>query len=314
MADVATLLQRYHLSDRRALARLLTLVSRGEHLTAIAAGLFPLVGEEPRKALVIAVTGSGGAGKSTLIGKLLETIRTAGLSVAVLACDPESPISGGALMGDRFRMPSRADDDGVFIRSLAASSGQEAVAEHLDLMVRLLAEFGFAVILIETVGAGQGDVRVRDLADIVVLLVQPETGDELQWEKAGVLEVADVIVVNKADLPGAEQVAVQVRRSLDMAAGPQHPVLLVSARTGQGVAELWETLRQLQPQPRTRCAVDELLDLTRDWVLERLRSARRKQLPGLKELAARWQDGSLPPRQAVAEVMRHLLDQPAQED
>src|SRR5260370_6077623 len=105
---------------------------------------------------VVAVTGSGGVGKSTLIGKLIEHIREQGQSVAVLACDPQSPLSGGALLGDRFRMPSRPDDDGVFIRSLAAAGGHGALAEHLPSLIRLLEAFGFDVVLIETVGAGQG--------------------------------------------------------------------------------------------------------------------------------------------------------------
>src|SRR5205823_4253517 len=138
---------------------------------------------------VIALTGSGGVGKSTLIGKLLELIRRDGKTVAVLACDPESPLSGGALLGDRLRMPTRPDDDGVFIRSLAALTGHGAIAEHLPEMIRVLEAFGFDVVLIETVGAGQGDTAVHDIADVVVLLVQPESGDEWQWEKAGILEV-----------------------------------------------------------------------------------------------------------------------------
>jgi LAO/AO transport system ATPase len=162
--------------------------------------------------------------------------------VAVLACDPQSPLSGGALLGDRFRMPSRPDDDGVFIRSLATPSGQGAVAEHLPAMVRLLETFGFDVVLIETVGAGQGDTAVSELADVVVLLVQPETGDDLQWEKAGVLEVADVVAVHKADLPGAEQTAAQVRAALDLPGVRPIPVVLVSAKTGAGLAELWQTI------------------------------------------------------------------------
>ena len=113
-------------------------------------------------------------------------------------------------------MPARPDDDGVFIRSLAAAGGHGALAEHLDALIRLLEAFGFDVVLIETVGAGQGDTAVHELADVVVLLVQPETGDDLQWEKAGVLEVADVVVIHKADLPGAEQTAAQVRAALEL--------------------------------------------------------------------------------------------------
>src|SRR5262249_33205620 len=151
-----------------------------------------------------------GVGKSTLIGKLIEHIRRQGKSVAVLACDPQSPLSGGSLLGDRFRMPAMPSDDGVFIRSVVAESGQGALAKHLPQMVRLLESFGFDVVLIETVGAGQGDTAAHNLADTLVLLLQPETGDDLQWEKAGVLEVADIVVIHKADLPGSDSAAAQV--------------------------------------------------------------------------------------------------------
>src|SRR5262249_17758635 len=135
--------------DRRALARLITLAARGQHLDAIHAGL-----PTPQKpAIVVALTGSGGVGKSTLVGKLIEQIRERGKSVAVLACDPESPLTGGALLGDRFRMSSRSEDAGVYIRSLAAQSGRQAVADRLDTIVRLCESFGFDIILIETVGS-----------------------------------------------------------------------------------------------------------------------------------------------------------------
>src|SRR4029077_4135919 len=122
-----------------------------------------------RPSRVVAVTGSAGAGKSTLIGKLIEVLRRRGFTVAVLACDPQSPVSGGALLGDRFRMPPQPDD-GVFIRSLAVASGTGAVAGRVDELMRVLESFGFDVILIETVGAGQGDTQVRALADAVLLL------------------------------------------------------------------------------------------------------------------------------------------------
>ncbi len=231
---IDALLDRFRRGDRLALARLLSLAARGESLPEIAAGL----AAPAKPARVVAVTGGGGVGKSTLVGKLIGHIRGQGLKVAVLACDPQSPLSGGALLGDRFRMPSHPDDEGVFIRSLAAVSGRGAVAEHLGLMVRLLEAFGFDVVLIETVGAGQGDTAVRDLADVVVLLLQPETGDDLQWEKAGVLEVADVVVIHKADLPGADQALAQVRAALDLSGTRHVPVLRVSARTGEGIDAL----------------------------------------------------------------------------
>src|SRR5262249_10117086 len=178
-------------------------------------------------------------GKGALAGRLIEEVRRRGPSVAVLACDPESPLTGGALLGDRFRMPAHPEDEGVFIRSLAAAGGGGALAAHLDALVRVVENFGFEVVLVETVGAGQGDTAVRDLADGLVVLLQPETGDDLRWEKAGLLEVADVVVIHKADLPGADRVEAQVLAMLALSGTPP-PVLRVSGRTGAGVAELWD--------------------------------------------------------------------------
>src|SRR5437870_3864614 len=164
------LLDGFRRRDRQALARLLSLAARGEETAAIAAAL-PRPAEPSR---VVAVTGSPGVGKSTLIGQLIEHLRAEKITIAVLACDPQSPISGGALLGDRFRMAG-AVDDGVFIRSLAVPGSRGAVAERLDLLIRLAEAFGFEVVIVETVGAGQGDTAVRDVADVVVLLLQPES-------------------------------------------------------------------------------------------------------------------------------------------
>src|SRR5439155_13272711 len=130
-----------------------------------------------------------------------------------------------------------------FIRSLAAAGGHGALAEHLPALVRLLESFGFDVVMIETVGAGQGDTAVRSLADVVVLLLQPETGDDLQWEKAGLLEVADLVVIHKADLPGAERTEAQVRDILGLSAGRKAKVLRVSSKSGQGITELWQAIQ-----------------------------------------------------------------------
>lgn len=229
---LAELFDRYTHKDRRALARLLTLVSRGEEIAAIEGVLASSTARPP----IVAVTGSAGVGKSTFLGRLLTHIRQTGKTVAVLACDPQSPLTGGALLGDVFRMAGGADD-GLFLRSLATPGGRGGVAAHIALMLRLLAEFGFDVLFIETVGSGQGDVAVSEFADLVVLLTQPLTGDELQWEKAGILEIADVIVVHKADLPGAEQTAAQLR---DVLASRPVPIVLVSSVTGRGVPEAWD--------------------------------------------------------------------------
>jgi LAO/AO transport system ATPase len=301
MPDLDALVRALTQGDRRALSRLLTLAGQGVPLPALPAPTHP--------SRVIAVTGSGGVGKSTLVGKLIELLRSQNLKVAVLACDPQSPLSGGALLGDRFRMPNRPDDDGVFIRSLAALSGRGAIAEHLPRLVQLLEIFAFDVVLIETVGAGQGDTAVHELADIVVLLVQPETGDDLQWEKAGVLEVADIVVVHKADLPGAEQTAAHLRASLDLPGARSVPVLCVSARTGTGLAELWQHItaltrrRDVQREER-----QELLRLAQAALLQRFEAAVRTNDSRLERLLQERRNGQLDDAAAGAVLLGLLQD------
>ncbi len=236
--------------DRNALSRLLSLAARGEEVEILGAAR-PRVApaDQPR---VIAVTGSGGVGKSTLIGRLIEVIRSGGQTVAVLACDPQSSLTGGALLGDRIRMPSRPDDPGVFIRSLATPSGHSGVAPNVDRMIDLFGRFGFDMVIVETVGAGQGDTAVREVADVVIVLVQPETGDDLQWEKAGQLEIADIVVVHKADLPSAERVESQLRELLSLPGCRPVPVVRVSSSKGLGVQELWAAVEACPGLPRAK--------------------------------------------------------------
>ncbi len=294
------LLARFRRGDRLALARLVSLVAQGEQVGPTLAALGP----PARPARVVALTGAGGVGKSTLAGRLIETVRGRGLTVAVLACDPQSPLSGGALLGDRFRMPSRPDDDGVFIRSLAAAGGRGALADHLDALTRLLEAFGFDVVLLETVGAGQGDTAVRELADVLVLLVQPEAGDDLQWEKAGLLEVADVVVVNKADLPGADRVEAQVLAMLGLSPGRVPPVLRASARGGAGLEELWDAIAALPLRRGNDSAEGDLLRLAREELAARFAAGRADGKTELADLLDRWRRGELP----AAEAGPALLD------
>jgi len=293
------LLDRFARGDRLALSRLLSLAGGGEHAAAIRAAL-PAIASS-RRSRVIALTGAGGVGKSTLMGKLIEQFRNRGLTVAVLACDPQSPLTGGALLGDRVRMPTPAEDLGVFIRSLAAPGGQHALAGNLDLRIALLEAFAFHIVLLETVGAGQGDTDVRHLADTVVVLVQAEAGDEIQWEKAGLLEVADVVVVHKGDLPGAERVEAQVRGMLALSAARQPPILRVSAIKNQGVAELAAVLLEMPLRRGIEVRSEEaLLTLAHRRLNERVQAE-----PGrLAELAAAWREGRLTGEEAAERLLQ----------
>jgi LAO/AO transport system ATPase len=299
---IAQLLEQYRAGDRHALARLISMAARGEALADITAALPPAAA----RARVVAFTGGAGVGKSTLVGRMIGVVHAAGYRVAVLACDPQSPVSGGALLGDRFRMAAPADER-VYIRSLAAIGGRGAVAEHLDLIIRLLECFGFEVIFLETVGAGQGDVAVAALADTVVLLLQPESGDDLQWEKAGILELADVIVVHKADLPGAEQTAAQVRAMLELSPGRTVPVLLVSTRRGEGHPELWDALRAL-PLRRRPAPEAELLRLAQDLLAQKMSLARGDA--EVSRVVEQWQQAACAPDEAAKQLLRLLAQRP----
>ena len=239
--------------DRRALARLLTAV---ENRTPVAEAamrrLYPLAG----RAHLVGITGPPGSGKSTLVAALIGEVRRAGRSVAVIAVDPSSPITGGALLGDRVRMQAYASDGDVFIRSMASRGHAGGLASTSVAAAAVLDAAGFDLVLVETVGTGQSEVEVAASADTTVVLEAPEMGDEIQAIKAGLLEVADLVVVNKGDKPGAQRTASQLRAMLVAAAPgprrgevdpgrprPKRPeVLITTAATGAGVPELLAAL------------------------------------------------------------------------
>jgi LAO/AO transport system ATPase len=298
------LLERFRQGDRLALSRLLSLVARGEKVEEILSG----AGAPRQPARVVALTGSGGVGKSSLAGKLIEQARRHGQTVAVLACDPQSPLSGGALLGDRLRMAAPASDEGVFIRSLAAAGGHGALAEHLGPLIQLVEAFGFQVILLETVGAGQGDTVVRDLVDVLVLLLQPEAGDDVQWEKAGLFEVADLIVIHKADLPGAERVEAQVLAAQGLGTGPAVPVFRVSARTGAGLEELWTALAACPLRRGARASARGLLHLAQETLSAKFAAGVAGGDPALQKLLGEWQHGHIDDLRAAAELLRLLAN------
>lgn len=275
------LTERFKKGDPRALARTITLLEAG--------GEFP---EElqllPRKATVIGITGSPGSGKSTLTDQIIQAYREQGLKVAVIAVDPSSPFTGGAILGDRIRMGRHALDEGVFIRSLASRGALGGVSSKTLQVLSALEVFGFDVILIETVGVGQSEVDIASIADHTVLVLTPNQGDAVQAFKAGVMEIADVFVVNKSDLPGADRVVRELHATLTLGAmlDWMPPAVKTSAQKGQGIPELLDALRahrehlgeQGLKQRRLNRLKFELRILLEDWAHRKLRDA-ESQLP-----------------------------------
>jgi LAO/AO transport system kinase len=240
-ADVADLVERARRADSRAVARLISLVENDSPvLRKVAAALAPYGGH----AQVVGLTGSPGVGKSTSTSALVSALRADGKRVGVLAVDPSSPFSGGALLGDRIRMQDHATDDGVFIRSMASRGQLGGLSAAVPQALRVLDAAGCDVILIETVGVGQAEVEIASLADTTVVLLAPGMGDGVQAAKAGILEIADIFVVNKADRDGADQVARDLRYMQSL--GGRHseagawrpPIVKTVASRAEGITEL----------------------------------------------------------------------------
>ncbi len=227
--------------DDGALARAISLVENGDPAAPeLLRGLYGATGH----AFTVGVTGPPGAGKSTLIGALIGHLRTLGSSVGVLSIDPSSPFTKGALLGDRLRLGDRALDKDVFIRSMSARGHPGGIARATLQAVLLLDASGKDVVFVETVGAGQGEVDVRGVVDAVLLVLMPGSGDSVQALKAGIMEIPDLIVVNKADLAGADAACADLRSVLGLTPEPARrpPLLATAATTGDGVSALWDAL------------------------------------------------------------------------
>ncbi len=236
------LVERFCAADRLALARIITLVeSGGDEVAALMEQLYGRTG----RACVIGVTGSPGAGKSTLVNRMVAGYRQGGRSTAVVAVDPSSPFSGGSVLGDRVRMTEHWADPGVFIRSLSTRGWRGGLSRAARDVVRLLDAFGFDVVLIETVGVGQTELAIMDLADTTVVVTVPEGGDAVQVMKAGLNEIADLFVVNKSDRDGAGRLKAELQLSVELSGNKQGwrpPVLLTSALRNEGISELLDAV------------------------------------------------------------------------
>lgn len=230
--------------DRLALARLVSRIEdNGAEARAALAALYPHTGRAHR----IGVTGAPGTGKSTLVNEMAKAWRRQGQTVGIIAVDPTSPFSGGALLGDRIRMRDLAGDPGMFIRSMATRGSLGGLARATGDAVKVLDAAGFDIVLIETVGAGQSEVDIARTAHTVLVVEAPGFGDDVQAIKAGILEIADILVVNKADQPGAEHTARTLRAMLDLGQARrswQPPILKTVATEGQGIADVVEAVTQ----------------------------------------------------------------------
>ncbi len=315
--------------DRLATARLLTAVENRTPVAEVALRrLYPLAGH----AHVVGITGPPGAGKSTLVAGLIAEVRRAGRTVAVIAVDPSSPITGGALLGDRVRMQAYAEDRDVFIRSMASRGHAGGLASTSSAAAAVLDACGFDLLFIETVGTGQSEVEVAAAADTTVVLEAPEMGDEVQAIKAGLLEVADLVVVNKGDKPGAQRTAAQLRAMLVPSVGrgtgagsgsgasagprPKRPeVLITTAATGEGVPELLAALdkhrttaRDAAGSARARLARAE----AQVWAIlgERLRASlvAPERRAGTERLLEEVAGHRLDPYTAADQLLAALLD------
>ena len=226
--------------DKKALAELISLAeNESSTLPEVLEMLRPHLG----KSYCIGITGPPGGGKSTLVDKLVSTIRNKGLSVGIIAVDPSSPVSGGAVLGDRVRMRKHYLDNGVFIRSMATRGSHGGLSNAVQASVNLLDAFGKEIIIIETVGVGQTELSIAETADVVVLVLVPESGDDIQAMKAGVVEVADIIVVNKADREGADRIVDELRAALVRRHGKPEPLVLTTqAKNNIGIEELYQAI------------------------------------------------------------------------
>jgi GTPase len=312
--DVGDLVRRTREGQPRAVARLISLVENDSPaLREVAAALAPYGGH----AQVVGLTGSPGVGKSTTTSAMVTALRAAGKRVGVLAVDPSSPFSGGALLGDRVRMQDHATDSGVFIRSMASRGQLGGLSAAVPQALRVLDAAACDVVLVETVGVGQAEVEIASLADTTLLVLAPGLGDGIQAAKAGIIEIADVFIVNKADRDGAEQVARDLRYMQSLGARREDawkpPIVRTVAARGEGIDDVLEALEkhrawlaehgELAQRRRGRAAA-EIEAIALGTV--KLRFAQVHGSTALDAAAARVVEGATDPYTAAEELVATL--------
>jgi LAO/AO transport system kinase len=319
--SVAALVDATSRGDRAALARLLTVVENGGDAAGEALATLP----REHDAAILGVTGAPGAGKSTLTDRLVRLLRARGDAVAVLAVDPTSPFTGGAILGDRVRMQAHDVDDRVFVRSMASRGALGGLSRAAPNAVRVLAAAGYTWVIVETVGVGQVEVSIAATADTTVVVVTPGWGDAIQANKAGLLEIGDVFVVNKADREGVDATVADLRGMLALAGGGHDgestwvpPVLTTVATDGDGVDELLDAIeahrRHLRAsgellRRRERRASDELRGLVVEWVTKQVDDICSG--PRFGSVVAQVAAGTVDPYTAATELVADQRSGPA---
>ena len=305
------LVQRMLDGDRRALARLFTVLE--QDVDAVPA-LMRAVHARTGRAYCVGVTGPPGAGKSTIVDGIVQVARVGGAGVGVLAVDPTSPFTGGAVLGDRIRMQRHALDEGVFIRSLGTRGRRGGLSRSVGAAVKLLDASGRDLVIVETVGVGQTELDIMGVADSVMVVLTPESGDAVQAMKAGLTEIADLFVINKSDREGADRLAATMRSALEMAgsgAARRPAVLKTRADKGEGLLALYDAvmehrraieassvLDQRRRERRRRELAETLADSVRQAVTSLLSESAE-----LKELEARVESGEIDPYSAAAHIL-----------
>ena len=291
MTDISDLFESAKLGDRRSLSMLISAISEsGDHPSINSATSW-----------ILGVTGPPGSGKSTLIGQMVRTWASSGERVAVLALDPTSPLTGGSLLADRIRMEGDDLRENVFVRSIPSGKTPGAISPILWPICNVLSECGWTRIIVETVGTGQSEFRIAALVDRLLLVDGPDRGDIIQAEKAGILELADVIAVNKSDLPAASSAAQHIRSSLNLASDDNREVVLVSAKEGNGIQELVEIIERCEPQnTRGRMMMRERLISEWDSILV--------SHPEIDDIVSELCDGSITLKEAIEILVSSIRD------
>ncbi|MEX6428254.1 methylmalonyl Co-A mutase-associated GTPase MeaB [Ferrimicrobium acidiphilum] len=292
--------------DKGAIARLISMVERPSSRER--QDLEDWLAGQAEAGFVVGVTGAPGSGKSTLVDRLLGQIRATDERVAVLAVDPSSPFSGGAILGDRVRMQGHTQDAGVYIRSLATRGHLGGLTVSVPRIVRLLEALSFPWVLVETVGVGQVEIEITGEADATVVVVNPGWGDSIQANKAGLMEIADIFVINKADRPGLRDTRRDLENMLEMSPSDRRPPIVeTTATNGEGVDALFATLAEFKGELEAsgelsrRRAARRLAEFDR-LVMAMLHQAVERAMSG-SDLRERVRDGSLTPLKAAAELV-----------